>query len=342
MTEKNTDTPIADLALESALVIEAEGHVWAVRPELLAVIRDLHGRVASDMVLTQLQEAQSLSTSRSKAQVASGVAVLPLKGMLTPTPSLLALLFGGGGSGLIGFRSQLKAAAADPEVKSIVLDVDSPGGYVDLIPEIAADIRKAGDQKPIVAVANTMAASAAYWLASQAHEVVVSPSAEVGSIGVYQIHMDKSGALEQAGFSPTIIKAGKYKIESNPYQPLTADGIAQMQESVDDYYGMFTSDVAAGRGVPVEDVQAGYGEGRVLTAKRAKSAGLADRVATLDETVARLSSGRARVRRASDDVELAVSEWAPKESGGEEERETVSLADLTPEERGLLFDVVAG
>jgi capsid assembly protease len=287
-------------ALAALASLETEGHVWAIRGELAARLSALHGQSLS------IETVYALEARRGgRASTGNGVAVIPLKGVITPAPSLFAMLFGGGGGGLEEFVSDLSDAAADPDVKHIVLDVDSPGGLVDGVPEAAVEIRRARESKPIVAVSNTGMMSAAYWLASQAHEVVVTPSGEVGSIGVYQLHKDLSEAHAMRGIAPTLISAGRYKVEGNPYEPLSDEARQAAQDGVDDFYNMFTSDVAKGRGVAQSDVKAGYGEGRALTAKRAVSAGLADRVATLADTVRRLSSGRAQVRQtagAVDDV----------------------------------------
>lgn len=318
-----------------SIMVEANSHTWAVRPEVLEILSDLHGTIASDLMIEELQAvAQARSSSKAVVVQGNGVAVIPLQGVITPTVSLIDLLFGGGGTGLLNFRSQLQAAAGSSDVKSIVLNIDSPGGAVDLVPEVAAEVRAVSEQKPVVAVANTLAASAAYWLASQAHEVVVTPSGAVGSIGVYNIHLDKSGLYEKAGVKPTIVRAGKYKVEANPSEPLSQDAQDHIQETVDDYYDMFTAAVASGRGVGQADVQNGYGEGRVLTSARAVKVGLADRVATLDQTVSRMASGRARVRRASDEQKHEVV--AGTTDGG------LDLASMSPEERGRLFDVMVG
>jgi signal peptide peptidase SppA len=298
VTEKKGDLEFELEISAGSLMLEAEGRVWAIRPEVMAALGDLDGRHVSDRTVAALQSAR---TADRGPQVANGVAVIPLQGMITPQPSLLAMLFGGGGGGLMGFRSQLRQAVADPDVSHIVMDVDSPGGLVDQVPEVAAEIRQAREAKPIVAVANTMAASAAYWLASQAHEVVVTPSGEVGSIGVYQLHKDISQALAGAGIKPTLIHAGKYKVEGNPYEPLDGEALQSAQEGVNDYYGMFLKDVGAGRAVDPAHVEENYGQGRTMTAQRAVRAGLADRVATLGQTIQRLSSGRAKVRRTSAD-----------------------------------------
>jgi ClpP class serine protease len=122
-----------------------------------------------------------------------------------------------GGTSVQRFKQSLEAALADDKVTSIMLDIDSPGGSTDLIPEMAAQIRQARKQKPIVAMANTAAASAAYWLGSQASEFVVSPSGKVGSIGVFAAHTDVSEAEAKAGVKTTLISAGKFKTEMSPF-----------------------------------------------------------------------------------------------------------------------------
>lgn len=316
-------TEVVDLeqgAANLAWILEAEAHTWAIRPELLAAMSQLRHDGESLAALQDValnyyggaaaEGAEIEAARRSRVITApGGVAVIPLKGVLTPSVSLLALLFGMG-SGLSSFRESLKQAVADPDIGKIVLDIDSPGGLVDLIPETAQEVRKARNEKPVIAVANTMAASAAYWIASQADEVVVTPSGEVGSIGVYSEHRDISGALEQAGVKPTLISAGKYKVEGNPYEPLDDTAREALQQDVNDYYSLFTRDVAAGRGVQASVVKSGYGEGRCLPAKRAVSEGLADRVDTLEASVARAASNRTQTRRANVEVNLDGPEIA--------------------------------
>jgi signal peptide peptidase SppA len=305
--------------IERLLVIETVGKIWGIRPEMLVPLSDIHGHVISQGTVTKLTEARSARGGNRNGGPET-VATIPLKGMLTPSPSFFSLIFGGDEGGLLGFRSSLRQAVADPKVQAIALDVDSPGGYVDLIPEIAAEIRAARTQKPVVAVSNTMMGSAAYWLGSQASEIVVSPSAEVGSIGVYQIHMDQSKALAMRGIATTIVKAGKYKIEANPYNPLDSTAQDAIQSDVNEYYDMFTADVAKGRGVSQENVKAGYGEGRMLMAKKSVKAGLADRVDTLEATVKRLTHpGALAALRKADAVALADEELPELPNVGKDE-----------------------
>jgi signal peptide peptidase SppA len=215
----------------------------------------------------------------------TSVAVLPLYGVLVPRP-----MFGGliGQTPLTQFSAVFRDLLDNPDVGSIIIDVDSPGGMMDGVPELAAEIRDARNRKPIIAIANTMAASAAYWIGAQADEFVASPSAMLGSIGVFAAHIDISAAQQKLGIKTTLISGGKYKTETSPFAPLTDEARVAIQERVDHFHGMFVSDVAKGRRVAVATVRDRYGEGRVLTATAARSAGMVDRIDTFEGTVGRM------------------------------------------------------
>lgn len=272
---------------------------WAILPEKLEQISGiialrLDGQKFSAEEIEERINGEVYSAARKKPNqyAGAGVAVIPITGVITPRADMMSEM--SGGTSMQTFIKAVNQAAADPNVASILLEVDSPGGQVDMVPEAAAAIRAARAQKPVTAVANTMAASAAYWLASQASEFVISPSAEVGSIGVFAGHNDLSQAMEAQGVKTTLISAGKYKTELSPYQPLSAEAKAAVQQTVDEYYAMFTKDVAAGRRVSVSAVRGGFGEGRMLTADRAVAGNMADRVDTLDNTLRRMVSQAAK------------------------------------------------
>ncbi|TGY87347.1 S49 family peptidase [Marinicauda algicola] len=233
------------------------------------------------------------------AVTTAGVAVIPVTGVMTLHGiEIFGRTIGGTTART---RERIARALGDESVSQIVLNIDSPGGAVDGIPELAAFIREANEQKPVTAVANTLAASAAYWIATAAGELVVTPSGEVGSIGVY-IHHENWAAFEEGlGVEHTFVHAGRNKTEANMFEPLSEEARAHLQARVDDVYAMFIADVMRGRGV-TRSVASGeqFGEGRTYGAREAVRRGMADRVATLEETVARLTrpSGRPR-RRAS-------------------------------------------
>jgi signal peptide peptidase SppA len=274
-------------------LVMVEGKNWAMHePRLRAMCEYLAGRVVA-------LDAEALKGAPGP-KATSGVSVVSLKGIITPQPSMLSMLFGAAPGGLSSFMSDMRQAIGDADTRAVVINIDSPGGLVDMVPETAAQLRDMRDNggKPIVAVANTTADSAAYWLASQAHEVVVTPSGEVGSVGVFMVHRNASAMFDRIGIEHTMISAGKHKTEGNPYSELDADAAAAMQQDVNDHYEAFVTDVANGRDIEMPSLDGtAFGGGRALLANRAVKAGLADKVATLGETVKRLSTHRARVAR---------------------------------------------
>lgn len=219
------------------------------------------------------------------ARAGAGVAVIPVRGVLVPRETSFGWLFDE--FGVDRLQRALRDAHADASVSAIVLDIDSPGGSVYGVDELADEIRQARASKPVVAIANPLSASGAYYLQSAATEAWVTPSGEVGSVGVYSLHLDWSRALEQDGITPTFVFAGEHKVEGNPYEPLTDDARQALQAGVDRYYDMFVRAVAKGRGVSVADVRASFGQGRVVGPKEALAAKMVDTVGTLDEAIAR-------------------------------------------------------
>jgi signal peptide peptidase SppA len=268
---------------------------WALLPSTLASVLEMVSLRAAGHEFTEeeIQARIGAGPSRKGATMAGTVAVLPLYGVITPRADLMTDM--SGGTSVQRFSDVFAAAVADQSVSAIVLDVDSPGGSTDMIAELAAEVRAARGSKPIVAVANTLAASAAYWIAAQADEIVVTPSGKVGSIGVLAAHDDISGLQAQAGVKTTLVTAGKFKAEGNPFEPLSEEALASIQGRVDEMYSMFVADVAKGRGVPRDTVRESYGQGRVLLAKPAFEAGMVDRIDTLQATVDRV--GRAAKRQ---------------------------------------------
>lgn len=232
------------------------------------------------------------------------VAVLPLYGVISQRVDLWTLF---GGTAIERFRAAFRQALADPEIGAILIDVDSPGGAVGGVDELSADIYRARGQKPIFAIANGLAASGAYWIASAADELIVTPSGEVGAIGVFAIHEDYSRYLDALGLKVSMISAGKYKAEGNPFEPLGEEARAHLQRRVDEYYELFVKAVARNRGIGVGEVREGYGEGRLLGARAAKAAGMVDAIETFDEAVDRLARKRrtsSRTDQASGEIDL--------------------------------------
>lgn len=273
---------------------------WALMPERLQAMTAVLSRWSSDVppsdeTLFQINTDRVLrdtrkqfATDRAFSHSGAGIAVLPLYGVVTQRGNMIDDISGPGSTSTQKFTSALRQVLADDTVGQILIDIDSPGGSVYGVAELAAEIVKARAQKPVVAVANSLAASAAYWIGCSAGEFYVTPGGEVGSIGVWQAHFDYSKALEEEGVKPTLISAGKFKVEGNPYVPLDPEAQAFMQSRVDDYYNAFIKAVAKGRGVSVADVRDGMGEGRVLGADAALAAKMVDGIATFDDVLAKM------------------------------------------------------
>ena len=269
------------------LVAEVFRQPWAILPEKLQSIADLIAlKVSGELTDAEIQ-AKFSAGPRPSAKSSGSIAVIPIHGAITPHASLFTIIFGG--TPLDTLAADFRQAVADPNVSAIVLDIDSPGGAVAGLPEMAAEILDARKDKKIVAHATT-AASAAYWLGSAAGELSVSPSGMVGSIGVIAAHEDMSKALENEGIKISLITAGKYKADGNPFEPLSESARAELQSKVDGFYGMFVKSVAKGRGVSQEAVRSGFGEGRMVMASDAVKIGMADRIETMDQALQRLGA----------------------------------------------------
>ena len=262
---------------------------WAITPSMLAVIEEIVRLRAGGSALTddeiEHRVAAAQNGPRRGALRAQGVAVIPVYGVLTQRMNLMSAM--SGGTSVEQIASEFRERMADPDVGGIVFDVDSPGGSVEGITELANEIRAARGTKPMAAVANSSMASAAYWLASQADEIIASPSSMVGSVGIIGMHHDISAAEEKEGVKVSLITSGEGKAEANEHEPLTDEGRATLQAMADDYYGLFVNDVAKARGVKASRVTGDW-KAQVFTAAKAKEAGLVDRVDTLDATVRRM------------------------------------------------------
>lgn len=289
------------------LVANALQTAWAIDPPYLStlanvLVRAATGHAAPAAALNEASEARAARDARRTdgQKIAGGVAVIPIYGVITQRATLFSEVSGMASCQQIS--AAIAEALAEPSVDTIVLDIDSPGGSVSGIQELADEIQAASAKKPIVAIANSLAASAAYWLGSQASEFYCTPSGMTGSIGVYSLHEDWSKAMEAEGIKVTLVSAGKFKTEGNPYGPINPEARAHMQSTIDGYYGAFTRQVARGRGVPVSDVRNGMGQGRCLLAADAKSANMIDGIRTFAETIAgarrRPTSGSDQLRRA--------------------------------------------
>ncbi len=216
--------------------------------------------------------------------VIDGIAVLPMTGILAPRLSWMDEISGGTSTEL--FAQWFQQALADSRVVAIICRVDSPGGSASGNEELAMMIRKARGIKPAVAVAQGMIASAAYYNGSAFATLYASPSTEVGSIGCYMIHGESSIADKEEGYTYTVVKAGENKAAGNSVEPLTEKTKGVLQERIDAFYDQFVEAVASNRGKTVAQVEAAFGQGKVMIAEQALAAGMIDGVRTFDDVLA--------------------------------------------------------
>lgn len=259
-------------------------HPWAILPSKMSILEEIALRHARGEKLdAQEIQARVHGGARPTEQRVERVALLPLFGTIFPRANLMTDVSGATSAEIFG--KQLTALVNDPEVDAIVLDVDSPGGYTAGIEELSSLIYGLRGKKPMTAIANHTMASAAYWVATAADEVVVSPSGAVGSVGVFVVHQDYSRAQDMLGVKTSIIRQGRYKTEANPYEPLGEDARSALQSMVDETYDAFVGALARNRGVTIGRAREGFGEGRMVLARQAVAMGMADRIGTLDDVL---------------------------------------------------------
>jgi signal peptide peptidase SppA len=225
-------------------------------------------------------------------------------------------------------------AMAAPNVRGVILDVDSSGGEVGGLFDLVEQIRaiKAGTEKPLWAVANEGALSAAYAIASTADRFYVTRTGEVGSIGVVAVHVDESGADAKAGLSWTFVFAGERKVDANGHEPLTGRARATIQADVDRLYAEFCALVAANRGISGEAARGT--NAAIYRGELAVRAGLADRVGTLDfaiaEMVAELDGAAAATRPIFNPTPKGSPSMATKETDQIREEPTAPQPAASP------------
>lgn len=271
---------------------------WAMeRGKLVAVTQFLMFKAqGGEFSAEEVRARISPSREQRVVEQPGQVAVLDMFGVISQRMNMFDEISGGTSTEVA--TKQIRALQSDEEVKAIILNFDSPGGTVYGIEELAAEILASRGGKPIIAQVNSACFSAAYWLASACEEIIVTPGGQAGSIGVYSIHEDISKMLEMEGIKETLIYAGKFKVEGNPYEPLGDAAAEEIQRRVDQVAASFVRDVAAGRGVGEDFVNDRFGQGRFFGAAELVKRKMADRVATLDDTLERLGvEPRPAIRR---------------------------------------------
>ncbi len=293
---------IADRVLNRPLLIAPE--------KAQVILSVLAGRIGIDTPEASRFEGSDIVIGEDGSRralpyrVANGIAIITITGSLVNRGAWI-----GANSGLTSYEGighQIRTAAADPAVHSVILDLHSPGGEAVGAFETAALVRDLTATKRTVAIVNGMAASAAYAIASGASEIVTTETGVSGSIGVVLLHADFSRQLDRDGVTPTLIHAGAHKVDGNPFEPLSDDVRDSLQAEVDSFYDAFLATVAKGRGNRLSTAAARNTEARTFIGQAAVAAGIADRIGTFESVLVELSrapskSGRStsRTRRSS-------------------------------------------
>lgn len=260
--------------------------VWAIHPPVFEALSSLLESRANGEPKAAAIEAAPAQGREPGPQILGDTAVIPVRGVIARYADQINGACQDTGRSAEALQRDLLAMAGDPRVARIVLRIDSPGGTVAGTSETADTIRQvSAGGKPVVAFVDGMAASAAYWLASQADEIVMAgPTSEVGSIGVITAHVDATRAQEARGFKVQVFRTSPLKAPGALGESLTREQAAAIDRDLKDFHAVFSGAVAAGRGMTDEQIKAAT-TGEMWRPDSAIAMGLADRVATWEQVV---------------------------------------------------------
>lgn len=272
------------------------------RPKLEVILGVVARKLAGDTLATP-PPSRTDSGLGGDLQVQDGIAILPVLGTLVRRSSYI-----GAASGLTSYHdieAMAEAAFADPMVKAVLLEIDSSGGEAGGVFDLAQRLRQLAQTsgKPLWAIADEAALSAAYAIACAADRIWLTRTAEVGSIGVVAVHVDESVADAKAGMTYTFLHAGAHKVDGHPHAPLPAPVAADIQADIEQLHRQFISLVAGLRRLTPEAIR--DTEARVYRGEAALQAGLADQIGTRAEAITALqrqlamSAGRSLVNKAA-------------------------------------------
>lgn len=269
----------------------AKGTAWAILPAHYKSLEEQYLSVCDNdnkQAITEFNE----KIKKQELVVEDGVAQISISGAISNRQSFFSFLFGG--ATISSIERELTMAADDWRVKSVLLNIDSPGGTIGGVDDLATLVRNFS--KPIVAYSGGMMCSAAYWIGSAADKIVISKTADVGSIGVLMVHEETSKLDKDIGIKATVLKSGKYKAIGNPYEPLSKDGKEAFQSELDYLYSIFVETVAKNKSTSIENVL-NMADGKVFIGQQAKDIGLVDQIGTFKDAFnITLSAGASEVK----------------------------------------------
>tara|TARA_R110002124_G_scaffold24460_9_gene89570 strand:- start:301 stop:1506 length:1206 start_codon:yes stop_codon:yes gene_type:complete len=289
---------------------------------------DSHERMACHDIQGELASIDFKALSRyddddSEAAytVENGVATIDVRGLLVPETSSDYRSWGV--TGYANLADYIQQANDDYTVTSIVLDIDSGGGYVAGLDGITETIYQSA--KPVETFVSGDMYSAAYWLGASTSKVTASKQSGIGSIGVYVVHTEESGWLERYGEKVSLFRSGKWKAAFNSFMPLTDDEKQRLQEGVDESASVFFNHVAAQRNVDAKTVK-GW-EGDVFTAVKAKELGLIDAIADSVAVSSSTNQSNTNPKTEGESMDLQEAQAKIKELEASEAKAVQEAAD---------------
>jgi signal peptide peptidase SppA len=320
---------------------------WLLHEPVLRSMADVLARHLSGERLSADEVRQIVAAARGdeadredRYELSGDVATIPITGIIAKHASMVNGVSQPQGSSVQRIADDLARAVAEPRARGIVLRIESPGGSIGGLPELAAAIHQADADKPVIAFVDDQADSAAYWLASQARRIVVTQAASVGSIGVYTLLTDYSQQAEARGLRFVLVRGGRYKGVGTPGLPISSADVEPIQARMDALHGVFKAAVASGRGMDAQAVEA-LADGRSWTGLQAVEIGLADSLGTLADAMdmARQAAGDAKKfprpagsRAKADATPTAETTAAAAEAGSADAGGDPNLTTTRPQE----------
>jgi signal peptide peptidase SppA len=312
----------ATITAPLGLALFSEDRPWAITRE------HLHGliRSASQVdIEAAARQAGRVEGGGPLLKNYNGTGVINVRGALFPYRSIWTWLLGG--TAVEDISAGLQAALDEPAVRSIVLAINSPGGQIDGINELANGIRAANEKKPVTAYVSGMGASAAYWLASAAGRIVSDETAHLGSIGVLATVFDDTAAMEKHGVKKYEIVSSQSPLKRT--DPATTEGRAQLQQMVDGLAQVFIDKVAGFRGFTQAKIERDFGQGAVVAARAAVTVGMADTIGSLESLLGAEALDPAQTERQG--IRIIGSVTAVSMAAGKVKQADQEAEDLTDE-----------
>ena len=300
---------------------------WAIRAQDLELMVDIATRQWTDERIEALaaRAGKPLENAGGDVDIRNGIAIFTIRGPMIHHATLFSSVSGATSYEQVSL--DFTRALENPAVHSILLDIDSPGGAFDGMSELAARVYGARGQKPVVAYVGGLAASAGYWLAAATEKIYASDNAVVGSVGAVMRMRDTRKREAKDG-----VETYEFVSSQSPRKvvdPSSDDGRAQIQEIVDDAAALFIQKLAVYRATDAATLPKRYGDGGVLSAPKAITAGMIDQISTFEGVVAELS----RQQEARMEKEAITAQQAAQQARTEERQRILAILKL-PEAEG--------